>query len=137
MKNNSRNFKTIYFPLRDKNNKLIIKNVCIAFNKTDEKLLYERIKNITSSDMKKITGIHSYSQLTDIAQKENRKITEIIKLKLADNLLNISKVKKKYIEYQETKLKKWIKSFKTLNAESNKKELNELIVFLNNILEKN
>jgi len=60
--------------------------LCIAFNEK-EKFLFEQLKKLNSKDIKKAISIFSYGQLIDRSKKENRKPTELIKLRLSEKLL--------------------------------------------------
>lgn len=78
-------FLCIYFP-RVVGGTKTTKNVCVAFNATTEKELYHSIERMTSTEIKRRIAIFSYGHLVSVAKKENRGITEVIKMRLADSL---------------------------------------------------
>ena len=75
----------IYFPLRVGRERRT-KNVCVAFNAAEELALYREIKEMGSTEIKKRIAIFSYDHLVKVAKKENRGITEVIKMRLGDSL---------------------------------------------------
>jgi len=123
IKNMKRNYFNIYFPYMKKNGERISKNVCIAFGDR-EKVLYEKTKLFSSTDIKKLINIFSYNQLLKTADTEDRTPTQLIKLRLKENIL---KKKTKYVK-DKRKIEKWIKLLK--EDEELSKKLVELIDYL-------
>ena len=123
-----RNYQSIYFPFVDETGIRHTKNVCIAFN-DEEKPLFEKLKKLNSQDIKKSISIFSYKQLLDISKKENRKPTELIKLRLSEKLIHKRRRVKRNIEFNPGKVKKWIRILKTKKIDSGITE------FLKNIIE--
>lgn len=124
-----RNYLSIYFPYRDKKGIKTVKNVCVAFGRNEE-AVYRRMKAVPSGEIKNTAGIHSYSQLIKIAEKENRKPSELIKLRFAaaaDNRIT------KTVSCMPHKVRRWLSSLKRQNKAGADREL---IKFLEGLLDK-
>ncbi|PKM99212.1 MAG: hypothetical protein CVU78_07500 [Elusimicrobia bacterium HGW-Elusimicrobia-2] len=107
IKDVKRNYLSVYLPLIASDGKRHSKNVCIAFN-DGEKPLFDELKKLTSQDIKKAISIFTYKKLIERAEKENRKPTELIKLLLAEKLINKSKKINRNIAVNPRKIKKWV-----------------------------
>ncbi len=64
-------------------------DVTLAFAPNDE--LYYSVKNLGSSEIKRIIGINSYEELLEAAKKEHRSLGNFIKHKLRIYLENEKK----------------------------------------------
>jgi len=106
-KNEGRNYLSVYFPVIDGAGKRRAKNVCIAFN-DGEKALFEKLRKLESKEIKKNISIFTYRKLAECAEKENRKPTELIKLRLAEKLINKGGSIRRTVEFNPAKVKKWI-----------------------------
>lgn len=60
------------------------RDVTVAFNSDDS--LYEKCKNLSSAEIKKIIGIRTYKELKNKAVREDRSINNYIKCKLKARL---------------------------------------------------
>jgi predicted HicB family RNase H-like nuclease len=60
------------------------RDVTVAFSSDD--ILYERCKNLSSSEIKKIVGIRTYKELKNKASRQDRSINNYIKSKLRTKL---------------------------------------------------
>lgn len=125
-----RKYLSIYFPFIDENGARHTKNVCIAFNEK-EKILFEKLKKLNSQDIKKTIAIFSYKQLIDLSKKEDRKPTELIKIRLSEKLIRKGRHIKRNIEFNPAKIKKWIRILKTKKTDC------EITEFLESIIETN
>jgi len=78
-----RKYISIYFKdgLSKKRKK---RDITISFSKQD--LLYEKCKELGSSRIKEIIGIHSYEELSKKAKEESRPISNYIKYRLKKKL---------------------------------------------------
>ncbi|MEW5694288.1 MAG: hypothetical protein AB1765_13465, partial [Candidatus Hydrogenedentota bacterium] len=104
-----REFISIYFPHLDEKGSRMTKNVCIAFS-NKEKAIYQKIKNLSSTEIKNIIKLFSYNHLLAVAKKEERKPTELIKLRLKENLMKNDFKIKRCVEIDKKKFQKWIKA---------------------------
>lgn len=125
-----RNYLSIYFPFIDEHETRHTKNVCIAFNEK-EKILFEKLKKLNSKDIKKAIAIFSYGQLIDRSKKEDRKPTELIKLRLSEKLIHKGRHIKRNIVFNPVKVKKWIRVLKKSKIDG------EIAEFLTKIIETN
>jgi len=102
-----RNYLSVYFPLIDDKGKRHSKNVCIAFN-DEEKPLFEKLKKINSQDIKKAIGVFTYKRLMELSEKENRKPTELIKLRLGEKLIAGGRRIQRTVALDPVRVKKWV-----------------------------
>ena len=102
-----RNYLSVYFPLIDGAGKRRTKNLCIAFN-DEEKPLFEKLQKLNSQDIKKAIAIFTYKRLMEVSEKENRKPTELIKIRLAEKLIHRGRSVKRNIEINPARIKKWV-----------------------------
>ncbi|MBA3066427.1 hypothetical protein KKF70_06735 [bacterium] len=111
-----RKYLSVYFPLIDGDGKRHTKNLCIAFN-DEEKPLFEKLEKLNSQEIKKAIGIFTYKRLMELSEKENRKPTELIKIRLAEKLIHRGRRVKRNIEINPAMIKKWVG---VLNKSDNK-----------------
>jgi len=123
-----RNYLSIYFPFIDEHGTRHTKNVCIAFNEK-ETPLFEKMQKLKTKDIKKAISIFTYKKLIECSEKENRKPTELIKMILAEKLIQKGRHIKRTIEFSPAKVKKWIKILKTKKIDS------EIAEFLTSVIE--
>ena len=105
-------FKAIYFPYTDETGTKHSKIVSVAFNPEKEKHLIEKVRKLSSTDIKRIIGVYSYSHLINIAEMEDRRVTEIIKIRLRQNGAKKGKHIQRTVRISVYKLEKWLKSLK-------------------------
>ena len=122
-----RNYIAIYLPLIDADGTRHTKNVCIAFNEK-EKILFEKVKKLTSREIKKMIAIFSYTQLINHSKKEDRKATEFIKMRLTEKLIHKGRHIKRNIKFNPAKVKKWISILKNKKIDSEISDFLESIV---------
>lgn len=124
-----RRFISIYFPYSDGDKRRDSRNVSIAFNHK-ELLLYKKIKMHNSKEIREMISISSYNQLLQTAREEDRKLSELIKVRLKEKLLN-KKRGKQISELDRDKVQTWIDLLKS--DAKNKKNYSELIKFLESV----
>lgn len=122
-----RNYLSIYFPLIDGRGKRRAKNVCIAFN-DDEAALYRKLKELNSRNIKKAAGIFTYRRLTELSEKENRKPTELLKLRLGEKLMDGGRLIQRNVEAEPAQVRGWIEILKKKDVDG------EIIDFLEGII---
>ncbi|MBA3066003.1 hypothetical protein FP828_05890 [bacterium] len=124
-----RNYLSVYFPLIDGAGERRTKNLCIAFN-DEEKPLFEKLQKLNSQDIKKAIAIFTYKRLMEVSEKENRKPTELIKIRLAEKLIHRGQSVKRNIEINPAVIKKWVGVLK----KSDNKIYGEITDFLESIV---
>jgi len=85
MKNRKRNFISLYFEdglVHDRKKR----DVNLAFTENDT--LYQKCKHLGSSEIKRIIGVSSYSELVKKAKQEDRSLSNYIKYRLRIGLVN-------------------------------------------------
>jgi len=103
------------------------KNVCIAFNEK-EKTLFEKVKKITSGEIKKTIAVFSYNQLINRSKKADRNPTEFIKMRLTEKLIHKSQYIKRNIKFSPARIKKWVSILKNKKIDSEISDFLESIV---------
>ena len=127
-----RKFKILYFPTKSQKGQTISKTVSIAFNNSSERNLYNKVKKLTSTEIKNIISIFSYTHLFAIAEKEKRKITELIKIRLMERLFQSNAEKRVTVLVNVNKIKKWIASLNNVKLKGS--EGNEIREFLSQLI---
>jgi glutamyl/glutaminyl-tRNA synthetase len=130
----NRKFISIYLPYINENGEKTKKNFSIPFNINKEEVFYKVVKQISSTEIKKIISIFSYNQLIKLSEKENRKKVDILKIRLKENLIDKSKIINRNISIKPKKIKTWVKSLEKLNKTKNYKYIQEIITFFNEII---
>jgi len=75
----SRVFISLYFPNGDLHNRKK-KDVTISINSED--IIYDKCKDLSSSEIKEIIGIETYKELIERAKNEDRTVNNYVKSKL-------------------------------------------------------
>ena len=85
MKSSKRKFISIYFEdgLLNKRSK---RDLTVSFNQKDP--LYNKCKKLGSAKIKELIGVKSYKELIRMAEKDDRSLSNYIKYKLKENLIN-------------------------------------------------
>jgi hypothetical protein len=94
-------FKSIYFsdhPSDDSKEK----SVTIAFNEP-ETPYYNRIKELTSEEIRQLIGIRSYKQLELFAEKEERSINQVVKRLIKRNFDEIGNLNVQHTTFSASK----------------------------------
>jgi hypothetical protein len=122
-----RNFISIYFPEIDEEGNRKTKNVSVPFNTSSDNELYEKVKEYSTTELKKMIAIHSYNQLDKTAKNEKRKITDLIKLRLKDKLFGDSDEISKTITFKPKHIKNWIRKLDKIDKKNKFKKLKHFL----------
>ncbi|MDA3793154.1 MAG: hypothetical protein PF545_05825 [Elusimicrobia bacterium] len=118
-----RKFISIYFPYSRPGKEKKHETVTVAFGKNDRGL-YQSLKDISTTEIKKMISIFSYEQLTKTAERERRNPSELIKLRLREKVLYPGGARTATVKYSPEKVEGWIKE---LEKEGSPKDLLEFL----------
>lgn len=128
----ARSFLCIYFPQRT-GRAIETKNVCVAFNGTTERTLYRAVERMSSTEIKKRIAIFSYDHLVKVALKENRGITEVIKMRLGDSVMGRGGRIRRTIDVKRDDLTRWRRALTRTTKGGGRRELQEILTFLSDL----
>lgn len=126
-----RSFLCIYFPLK-LGRAVATKNVCIAFNATTDRALYRAVGRMSSTEIKKRIAIFSYDHLVKVARKENRGITEVIKMRLGDSVLRRGGRVRRTVNVKREDVARWRQALMR-EAGSGRRVFQEILAFLDDL----
>lgn len=127
-----RSFLCIYFP-RKVGRGIETKNVCVAFNAAEEKALYRAVQKLSSSEIKKRIAIFSYDHLVKVAEREDRRITEVIKMRLADSILRRGGRIRRTVNVKREDVARWRQALMRETQGSRRGVVQELLAFLDEL----
>lgn len=127
----ARTFICIYFPQRTERG-VETKNVCVAFNGTTERAIYRAVENLSSSEIKKRIAIFSYDHLVKVAEREDRRITEVIKMRLADSILRRGGRIRRTVNVKREDVARWRQAL-TREAARGRRVFQEIWTFLDDL----
>lgn len=131
-----RDFVAIYFPYNTEEGKKT-RNVAVSFNDSTEKDLYYRVKELSSTDLKRLISIHSYEHLEKLCEKEDRKKTELIKLRLKEKLLRRKgDLQTKSTLYKQKDVEKWLKYLEGAVADKENRNYRAIVRFFSDFIDR-
>jgi tRNA G10 N-methylase Trm11 len=99
---NSQYFKTVYYADHPAEN-TSAKTITIAFNNA-ELSYFQKIKEMSSQEIRELAGIESYQDLFNIAQEEDRSVNNIIKRRIKKNIMLQGDIKSEDSTFKKSKV---------------------------------
>ncbi|OGH59051.1 MAG: hypothetical protein A3G34_01845 [Candidatus Lindowbacteria bacterium RIFCSPLOWO2_12_FULL_62_27] len=127
----TRTFLCIYFPERTDRG-VETKNVCVAFNGTTERALYRAVERLGSTEIKKRIAIFSYDHLVKVAEREDRGITEVIKMRLGDSVLRRGGRVRRTVTVKRDDVARWRRALMR-EAGIGRRVFQEILAFLDDL----